>query len=184
MNKWNSTRAIPIYQYIFKQILEKLPHFPAYIRGQILKHFFKNKPDKIYIQNGFKCFGFGNIQIGNMVYINNNVTIHSNAAHLKIGNNVMIGPYVYITTANHAYADLTKPISRQGYIPADVHIENDVWIGAHASILPGVKLGKGSIIGAGAVVTKDVPDYAIVGGIPAKILKYRFIKQSPSAKII
>ena len=57
--------------------------------------------------------------------------------------------------------------------PQKVTIESDVWIGARVIILPGVTIGKGAILAAGAVVTKDVPDYAVVGGVPAKVLKYR-----------
>jgi len=62
-----------------------------------------------------------------------------------------------------------------------VIIENDVWIGANSVIMPGVKVGNGAIIGANAVVTKDVPDYAIVGGVPAKIIKYRFDEKTISS---
>ena len=65
------------------------------------------------------------------------------------------------------------PTIKQDYYDADIIIGDDVWIGGGALILAGVSVGKGAIIAAGAVVNKDVPDYAIVGGIPAKVLKYR-----------
>lgn len=163
---------------LFFSALEKLPHMNALLRGQILKYLFKKRAGRVYIQNGFKCFGFGNIEAGSSIYINNNVTIHTNAARLFIGNHVMIGPYVYITTSNHGYSDWSKPISLQEYTPQNTRIEDDVWIGAHASILPGVILGRGCIIAAGAVVTKSVPAYAIAGGVPAKVIKYRFDKKT------
>ena len=64
-------------------------------------------------------------------------------------------------------------MGKQGMREAEVIIGNDVWIGMRSIIMPGVKIGDGAVIGAGAVVTKDVPDYAIVGGVPARIIKYR-----------
>lgn len=64
-------------------------------------------------------------------------------------------------------------MGQQGMREAEVVIENDVWIGMRVVIMPGVKVGNGVVIGAGAVVTKDIPDYAIVGGVPAKIIKFR-----------
>ncbi|WP_343672660.1 acyltransferase [Chitinophaga sp.] len=93
---------------------------------------------------------------------------------LTIGENVMMGPEVIILTRNHKYDDLSIPMNRQKEaVVKPVEINDDVWIGTRVIILPGVTIGKGAIIGAGAVVTKSVPDYAIVGGNPAKILKYR-----------
>lgn len=93
-----------------------------------------------------------------------------------IGNNVMMGPNVLIFTKNHAFDRIDIPMNFQGISEEKpVVIEDDVWIGANAIILPGVTVSKGSIIGAGAVVTKNVPAYAIVAGNPAKILKYRKI---------
>jgi acetyltransferase-like isoleucine patch superfamily enzyme len=76
-------------------------------------------------------------------------------------------------TAGHRY-DIPNTFMRfQGHIPLDIHIDDDVWIGANAVILGGVRIGKGAIIGAGAVVTKDVPEMAIAVGVPAKVTKYR-----------
>ncbi|RFM33660.1 acyltransferase [Chitinophaga silvisoli] len=93
---------------------------------------------------------------------------------LKIGDNVMMGPEVIILTRNHKFDDLSIPMNMEkGTVVKPVEIGDDVWIGTRAIILPGVKIGSGAIIGAGAIVTKNVPDYAIVGGNPAKIIKYR-----------
>lgn len=86
----------------------------------------------------------------------------------------MMGPDVIIPTSEHNHTRTDITIRCQGKLPTKgVEIGNDVWIGTRVIILPGVKIGDSSIIGAGAVVTKDVPSYTIVGGNPAKILKYR-----------
>lgn len=91
-----------------------------------------------------------------------------------IGKNVMMGPDVCIYTKNHAFDRTDIPMNLQGVSPEkSVFIDDDVWVGARVIILPGVHIGTGAIIGAGAVVTKDVPDYAVVGGNPARILKMR-----------
>ena len=91
-----------------------------------------------------------------------------------IGDDVMMGPQCWIYTQNHEFRYLDKPMRQQGPQREEpVVIGNDVWIGSRVTILPGVHIGNGVIIGAGAVVSKDIPDYAIVGGNPARILKYR-----------
>lgn len=93
---------------------------------------------------------------------------------VRIGDNVMMGPEVYIYTQNHAHDRVDIPMIQQGYEEErPVIIEDDVWIGSRVTILPGIRIGKGAIIGASAVITKDVPPYAIVGGNPAKVLKMR-----------
>ena len=91
-----------------------------------------------------------------------------------IGKNVMMGPDVCIYTVNHAFDRTDVPMNQQGFAAEKpVVIGDDVWIGARAIILPGTRVGTGAVIGAGAVVTKDVPDYAVVGGNPARILRMR-----------
>lgn len=93
---------------------------------------------------------------------------------VTIGKDVMMGPEVIIYTSGHKFDNIEIPMWKQGSTEAKpVVIKDDVWIGRRAIILPGVTIGTGVVIGAGAVVTKDVPDYAVVGGVPAKVLKYR-----------
>lgn len=112
---------------------------------------------------------------------------YSKIVHTKIGKYCAISWDTTINAISHPYNHLT--ISAFPYVPRvgnfvkerkqtyqEVIIKNDVWIGANSVIMPGITIGNGAIIGAGAVVTKDVPDYAIVVGIPAKIVKYRFSK--------
>lgn len=91
-----------------------------------------------------------------------------------IGKHVMMGPDVSIFVRNHVFSRTDIPMDQQGFSEEKpVTIADDVWIGAKVIILPGVHIGTGAVIGAGAVVTKDVPDYAVVGGNPARILKMR-----------
>ena len=91
-----------------------------------------------------------------------------------IGNNVMIEPDCLIYTVNHEHKRIDIPMMYQGMTKVSpVEIGDDVQIGAHVTILSGVKIGNGVIIGVGAVVSKNIPDYAICGGIPAKVIKYR-----------
>jgi maltose O-acetyltransferase len=93
---------------------------------------------------------------------------------LDMGANIMMGPDVTILTSIHNTVSTDIPMNQQGFLPNQkVTIGDDVWIGTRVIILPGVNIGKGSIIGAGAVVTKDVPEYAVVAGVPAKVIKYR-----------
>ncbi len=92
---------------------------------------------------------------------------------LRIGDNVRIGPHVVIYASNHIFSDPHIPIAKQGMSARGITIEDDIWIGAGAIILDGVRIGKGSVIGAGAVVTKDIPPYSIAAGVPAKIIKKR-----------
>ncbi|MBE5744188.1 MAG: CatB-related O-acetyltransferase [Clostridiales bacterium] len=111
------------------------------------------------------------MRIGDRSGVGINAKMHGTVI---IGNDVMMGPDCIIYTRNHAFSDTSIPMRKQGFSEErPVIIGNDVWIGGRVIILPGVHVGNGAIIGAGAVVTKDVPDYAIVGGNPAKIIKYR-----------
>lgn len=116
-----------------------------------------------------------NIEIGEGCLINHNNVLQAGKvdAKIKIGNFVHTGANVMIIAFNHAFDTRDIPTIKQDYYDADVVIEDDVWIGGGTIILAGVHIGKGAIIAAGAVVNKDVPEYAIVGGVPAKILKYR-----------
>lgn len=111
------------------------------------------------------------------VYIGNGVVIGRNSMitikdKLVIGDHTIIGSYVQIMDHNHSFkkGDLIK---NQNAKIEKVSIGKDVWIGAGVKILCGVTIGDGAVIGANAVVTKDIPPYAIVGGVPARVIKYR-----------
>jgi len=89
----------------------------------------------------------------------------------------MMGPQVIFYTRNHTFSRTDIPMSEQGFEPTrPITICDDVWIGVRAMFLPGVTVGRGAIIGAGAVVTKDVPEWAIVAGNPARVVRFRYEK--------
>ena len=93
---------------------------------------------------------------------------------VTIGNDVMMGPEMVIYTSGHKTDRIDIPMRLQGGTEVEpVTIGNDVWIGRRVMIMPGVSIGNGCVIGAGTVVTKDVPDYCVVAGVPAKIVKER-----------
>ncbi|MCP5382485.1 MAG: acyltransferase [Kordiimonadaceae bacterium] len=111
-----------------------------------------------------------NIEIGNNSEFGQRCLIHSD---VKIGDDVLMGPDVKIYSRNHITRSLEEPIRTQGKVTLRTIIGNDVWIGANVIILPGVVVNDHAVLAAGAVVSKDVPPYAIVGGNPSRILKYR-----------
>ena len=111
-----------------------------------------------------------NIRIGNHSELGTRCIIHS---HVTLGNDVIMGPDVKIYSRNHNYSSLAEPIRLQGKIQKTTLIGDDVWIGANVLILPGVRVGNHAVIAGGAVVTKDVPEYAVVGGNPARVIKRR-----------
>jgi len=95
------------------------------------------------------------------------------SGHVTIGVDVMVGPRVTILPENHVFDSIECSMKSQGVVRRRIVIEDDCWIGAGSSILAGVRIGRGSIIAAGAVVARDVPPQTIVGGVPARVLKYR-----------
>lgn len=129
----------------------------------------------VIIRSARKVSIGNNVRIGEKSYLNGR-------GKLTIGNNVLTGPNIFIWTSNHNYycPELlpydTKPDDRA------VTIKDNVWIGAQSKIVPGITIGEGAVIAMGAVVTKDVPDCAVVGGNPAKIIKYRDIEQYKKLK--
>jgi len=136
---------------------------------RILVNLFINKCGKnVRIKRNADVSMF--IELGNYSELGTNCIIQSNTI---IGDYVIMGPDVKIYTKNHGYQSLAIPVALQPNEEKEVVIGNDVWLGANVIITPGVHIGNHVIIAAGSVVTKDVPDYAIFGGVPAKLIKYR-----------
>ena len=128
-------------------------------------------------------FHHQNISIGNRVYIGQKCRLQASLSHIYIGNNVMFGPEVTLHGGNHR-TDLVGrymiDINLDEKLPEndqDIHIKDDVWIGTRAIILKGVTIGQGSIIGAGAVVSKDVPAYSIITGNKVQKTRDRWSKK-------
>lgn len=112
------------------------------------------------------------INYGKHTKIGKNVFINFDCTFLDLGgitieDNVLIAPKVSLLSEGHP----VSPANRQSLVPGHIHIKRGAWIGANATILPGVTVGANSIVAAGAIVSKDVPDNTIVGGIPAKVIK-------------
>ncbi len=139
-------------------------------------------PDSINIGDNFNCGrycsfyadGNGRISIANYVALNSNVILNASiGGEIKLGNNVLVGPGVLMRTTDHAFTRTDIPISKQGHTPGRILIGDDVWVGGNATILGGSVINKGAIVAAGAVVTSEVPSYAVVGGVPARFIKWR-----------
>ena len=148
-------------------------------KRKLLKMLVKECGKNVYISPDLKLLG-RDVTIGNNVYINvGNVFMCTNAP-ITIGDNVLIAPGVTMITGEHRIDVIGKymfEIGEDEKLPENdlpIVVKGDNWIGANATILKGVTIGEGAVVAAGALVTKDVPPYAIVGGVPAKVLKYRF----------
>lgn len=114
-----------------------------------------------------------NIYIGDNTYINGGFIKASAKAKIEIGNDCLISYNVHLRTDMHNYLSKDININKQGDLEKDIIIGDDVWIGFGAQVLSGVKVSNGAVIGAGTIVTKDVPPYAVVAGVPGKIIKFR-----------
>lgn len=114
------------------------------------------------------------IIIGNNVGLNYNVMINADCGgKIIIGDNVRIGPYTVMRAANHKFDDIDRPIYTQGHESGEIIIEEDVWLGAHVTVIANVRIGRSSVIGAGSVVTSDIPSFSVAVGVPAKVIKMR-----------
>jgi acetyltransferase-like isoleucine patch superfamily enzyme len=114
-----------------------------------------------------------NIKIGNNVVIRpNSVLIATEKGKIEIENNVLIGTGVHIYVSNHEFTDINKPIYDQGHsLEKNVLLKEGCWIGANVIILPGVSIGRNAVVGAGSIVTRDVEDFTVVAGNPARLIK-------------
>jgi len=149
----------------------------ARIRGRFWGLFTKKMGRKVFILSKCTLYSPQRISIGENVSINRYTNLDGTGG-LEIKDHVLIGPNCNILSANHGFNDWKTPIKEQAVVTGKVVIEEDVWLGYGVTVLPNVTIGRGAIVGAGSVVTKDVPPFAIVGGIPAKLIKYRFDKKT------
>lgn len=141
------------------------------LRRYLVRRIFKRCGKDVIIKHK-AYFGTGeHIEIGDNSQIGHNAHVPND---LIIGNDVIMGPDVVIWSVAHEFSRTDIPIRLQGATPRrPVVIGDDVWLGLRSTIMPGVRIGSHAIIGASAVVTKDVPPYAIVAGVPARVIRYR-----------
>ena len=138
------------------------------LRERIIRELFGSAGDSIWIEPPFRCDYGTNIVLGNNVYFNFNCVI-LDPASVTIGDNVMLGPAVQIYTATHPLNASERRMGREFAQP--VAIGSDVWVGGGAIILPGVHIGERSIIGAGSVVTRDIPGGVFAAGNPCRVIR-------------
>ena len=118
--------------------------------------------------------GDAKLVIGDYCAFNSGVIINADCGGVvDIGNYVMVGPNVMFRASNHRYTDRETPIQKQGHNAGKILVEDDVWIGGHVVVLTNVTIGRGAIVAAGAVVTKDVEAFSIVAGVPARQIGVR-----------
>jgi maltose O-acetyltransferase len=149
--------------------LDSVKRFRGWYYSGLLAH----AGDNLRIAEEVIIYNPGMVSVGDNCYLGTGVQLYPWNESITLGNNVLLAAGVRMITRKHGFADSERPMSEQGYTNAPIIIEDDVWVGFQAIILPGVTIGRGSIVGAGAVVTKDVDSYSIVGGVPARLIKKR-----------
>ncbi len=163
-------------EFFYNMIAKKLPSslsrngsFYKKLRARCARVYIRSCGENVNIEPN-ATFNHA-LRIGDNSGIGENSELYGD---ITIGRDVMMGTNCIIYTRNHKFNRTDIPMSQQGFGEVKpVVIGDDVWIGGRVTILPGVNVGNGAIIGAASVVTKDVPDYAIVAGNPAKIIRYR-----------
>lgn len=143
------------------------------LRAVCCRHMFASCGHHLVVEDGAYVGNGNHVRVGNYVGIGKNFKLLSR--ELIIEDYLMMAEDVLVLGGGHGYDRIDLPMGKQPTIGSEpLLVAGDVWIGARAIILPGcTRIGHGAVIGAGSVVTKDVPDYAIVGGNPAKIIKMR-----------
>ncbi|AHF14312.1 DapH/DapD/GlmU-related protein [Niabella soli] len=154
--------------YATKELLVQMNNStdPAEIRSLLSKITDSEIDESVAVFTPFYINYGKHTQIGKNVFINFDCTF-LDLGGITIEDNVLIAPKVSLLSEGHPIA----PENRQSLVPGRIHIKKNAWIGANATILPGVTIGENAVVAAGAVVSKDVPDNTIVGGVPAKFIK-------------
>lgn len=153
-------------------LLPRHPGFYAAIKRRLLNLAGAQIGHNNHIYPGVRIFVPKGLKTGDNVSISSYVVI-TTAGTVTIGNNVLVGYGAQILSANHHIPKNRGIIFGSGHDCEPVVIEDGVWIGANAVVLPGVRIGQGAVVAAGAIVTKDAAPFTIVGGIPAKLIRER-----------
>lgn len=155
------------------QVVRYIPgFFGDYARVMAYRKVMKRLGRNSYLSDGVVVLYPENIEIGDDVSVNQLCVIHGMGG-VRIGSKSRIGYGVKLLSFNHEFAERGMPIMNQGYDKGMIDIGEDVWIGANSIVLKGVKIGRGSVIGACSLVNKDVPPYSVAIGIPARVMKKR-----------
>ena len=131
----------------------------------------KNKKGIFWVQPRVTIVNSYNFSVGRNCGINTGTYINAKGG-ITFGDNVLIGSNVTISSGKHPIEGKNPSVFERPTIPLPIKIEDDVWIGANAVIMPNVVLRKGTVVGAGAIVTKDTEEYSVVAGVPARIIRY------------
>lgn len=179
-----------IFSLLFPSFMcKKIPSWERKLKGRLISGKKNVKIGKgcvisgnvefkegVTLEDYVRIIGIPIIKLGRNVYIN---CFTMMCGEINIGDNTMISQFVNMWGKSHQYNDKDKPIwvqhgeGGQGYKVAPITIKESTWIGPHVTILRGVTIGKGAVVAANAVVTKDIPDFAVVMGVPAKVVKFR-----------
>jgi acetyltransferase-like isoleucine patch superfamily enzyme len=183
---WRHRAFTPYYLVRYwRFFLLKLRH-----RGNVVTEGF------VFLGRGVELHarpGYGRIVLGRWVHIGNRCAIRAHEGTIRIGDKVVFGTditvngyldievgaatliadWVYVCDFDHVTTDLTRPIKDQGIVKSPVRIGPDCWLGTKVTVTRGVRIGRGSVVAANAVATRDVPEYAIVGGVPARFIRSR-----------
>lgn len=170
----NTNLSTILWASLFQTVWGIVKYIPSPI-GDLLRcvvlKFSMKRINTIWIRSGITIWWPEKISIGTSSI---NEDIHMNGfGGITIGNRVLIGHRCTFFSDEHKFEDPNELIWFQGRKPAPIIVEDDVYFGCNVVVLAGVTIGRGAVIGAGAVVTKDVPPLAIVGGIPARVIRYR-----------
>ncbi len=181
MTDWEKMQAGEIYNDfaadLFDRRVEAKKLFRAYNRleddevdkrNDIMRRLFKSVGKNVWIEPDFRCEFGKNISIGNDVYINFGCVI-LDCGQVRIGDNTLIGPNVGLFSGNHTTD--AEERAAGGLIPKPITIGARVWLCGNVTVVPGVTIGDDTIIGAGSVVTKDIPSGVIAAGNPCKVLR-------------
>jgi acetyltransferase-like isoleucine patch superfamily enzyme len=139
------------------------------LRSALYRLLFAELASFAWIYPGVHFTHSYGIRAGRGLSVNTGALIDGRGG-ISFGDHVLIGPYAVIASSEHAYAQLSQPMAELDHEMAPVAIGGDVWIGAHAVVTGGVRIGDGAVVAAGAVVTRDVGAYQIVGGVPAQVI--------------
>lgn len=158
------------------------------IKARLLAASFASCGTGFRVGKDCEIAGNSNVTVGNNVNLGSHACILATRAKLTLGDDVFFGPHVTIVTGDHRTDILDRPMAAVGddeKLPEndqDVVLMGDNWVGTNAVILKGVTVGRGAVVASGAVVNKDVPDYSVVGGVPAKVIGNRLSRRGPDGQ--